>query len=95
MYERKIQDLKRKNYYLSIEEKKKIKAYVIAHPELSQSKIAEHFGVSRGLISNIQRTPSKYEYYERKISELTNLVNKQHNRIFQLECELRKLTLKK
>jgi predicted DNA-binding protein YlxM (UPF0122 family) len=95
MYERKIQDLKRKNYYLSIEEKKKIKAYVIAHPELSQSKIAEHFGVSRGLISNIQRTPTKYEYYERKISELTNLVNKQHNRIFLLECELRKLTLKK
>jgi predicted XRE-type DNA-binding protein len=95
MYERKIQDLKRKNYYLSIEEKKKIKAYVIAHPELSQSKIAEHFGVSRGLISNIQRTPTKYEYYERKISELTNLVNKQHDRIFQLECELRKLTLKK
>ena len=95
MYERKIQDLKRKNYYLSIEEKKKIKAYVIAHPELSQSKIAEHFGVSRGLISNIQRTPTKYEYYERKISELTNLVNKQHDRIFQLECELRKLMLKK
>jgi len=95
MYERKIQDLKRKNYYLSIEEKKEIKAYVIAHPELSQSKIAERFGVSRGLISNIQRTPTKYEYYERKISELTNLVNKQHDRIFQLECELRKLTLKK
>jgi len=95
MYERKITNLARKNYYLTIEEKKKIKAYVIAHPELSQSKIAEHFGVSRGLISNIQRTPTKYEYYERKISELTNLVNKQHNRIFQLECELRKLTLKK
>ena len=95
MYERKIQDLKRKNYYLSIEEKKEIKRFIQKHPELSQSKIAEHFGVSPGLISNIQRTPSKYEYYERKISELTNLVNKQHNRIFQLECELRKLTLKK
>jgi len=95
MYERKIQDLKRKNYYLSIEEKKQIKSFIQKHPELSQSKIAEHFGVSRGLISNIQRMPSRYEYYERKISELTNLVNKQHDRIFQLECELRKLTLKK
>lgn len=95
MYERKITNLARNNYYLTIEQKKEIKAYVIAHPELSQSKIADHFGVSRGLISNIQRTPTKYEYYEKKISELTNLVNKQHNKIFQLECELRKLKLKK
>lgn len=95
MYERKITNLARKNYYLTIEQKKEIKAYVIAHPELSQSKIADHFGVSRGLISNIQRTPTKYEYYEKKISELTNLVNAKSDRIFQLECELRKLKLKK
>ena len=95
MYERKITNLARKNYYLTVEQKKEIKAYVIAHPELSQSKIADHFGVSRGLISNIQRTPTKYEYYEKKISELTNQVNKQHDRIFQLECELRKGKLKK
>jgi predicted DNA-binding protein YlxM (UPF0122 family) len=70
MYEKKNNPIGRKNYYLTIEQKKEIKDYVIAHPELSQEKIAELFGVSRTIISNIQRTPSKYELYEKKIEQL-------------------------
>jgi hypothetical protein len=70
MYEKKNNPIGRKNYYLTIEQKKEIKDYVIAHPELSQEKIAAHFGVSRTIISNTQRTPSKDERYELKIAQL-------------------------
>jgi len=70
MYEKKNNPIGRKNYYLTIEQKKEIKDYVIAHPELSQEKIAAHFGVSRTIISNTQRTPSKDERYEKKIEQL-------------------------
>jgi hypothetical protein len=70
MYEKKNTTLARKNYYLTIEQKKEIKDYVIAHPELSQEKIAAHFGVSRTIVSNTQRTPSKDERYEIKIAQL-------------------------
>jgi predicted DNA-binding protein YlxM (UPF0122 family) len=70
MYEKKNTTLARKNYYLTIEQKKEIKDYVIAHPELSQEKIAAHFGVSRTIVSNTQRTPSKDELYEKKIAQL-------------------------
>jgi hypothetical protein len=70
MYEKKNNPIGRKNYYLTIEQKKEIKDYVIAHPELSQEKIAAHFGVSRTVISNTQRTPSKDERYELKIAQL-------------------------
>jgi len=85
MYEKKITNLARKNYYLTIEQKQAIKDYVIAHPEISQDKIAAHFGVSRGLISNIQRTPAKYELYEKKISELVAENQILHNRITELQ----------
>jgi len=70
MYEKKNNPIGRKNYYLTIEQKKEIKDYVIAHPELSQEKIAAHFGVSRTVISNTHRTPSKDERYEKKIEQL-------------------------
>jgi len=85
MYEKKITNLARKNYYLTIEQKQAIRDYVIAHPEISQDKIAAHFGVSRGLISNIQRTPAKYELYEKKISELVAENQILHNRIAELK----------
>lgn len=94
MYEKKITNLARKNYYLTIEQKKEIRDYVIAHPEISQDKIAHHFGVSRGLISNIQRTPAKYELYEKKISELLNQLNKAADTIFKLQNEILKLKRK-
>jgi len=85
MYEKKITNLARKNYYLTIEQKQAIKDYVIAHPEISQDKIAAHFGVSRGLISNIQRTPAKYELYEKKIEQLVAENQILHNRITALK----------
>jgi hypothetical protein len=91
MYEKKNNPIGRKNYYLTIEQKKEIKDYVIAHPELSQEKIAAHFGVSRTIISNTQRTPDKYEFYEKKISELTNQLNKAADNIFKLQNEILKL----
>ena len=90
MYEKKITNLARKNYYLTIEQKKEIKDYVIAHPEISQDKIAHHFGVSRGLISNIQRTPAKHELYEKKIEQLVQENQILHNRITALQKQLTK-----
>jgi len=94
MYEKKNNPIGRKNYYLTIEQKKEIKDYVIAHPELSQEKIAAHFGVSRTIISNIHRTPDKYERYEKKISELTNQLNKAADNIFKLQNEILRLKRK-
>jgi predicted DNA-binding protein YlxM (UPF0122 family) len=94
MYEKKNNPIGRKNYYLTIEQKKEIKDFVIAHPELSQEKIAEFFGVSRTIISNIQRTPSKYEHYEKKISELLNNLNKAADTIFRLQNEILRLKRK-
>jgi predicted DNA-binding protein YlxM (UPF0122 family) len=85
MYEKKNNPIGRKNYYLTIEQKKEIKDYVIAHPELSQEKIAAHFGVSRTIISNIHRTPDKYERYEKKIEQLVAENTILHNRIAALQ----------
>jgi hypothetical protein len=85
MYEKKNNPIGRKNYYLTIEQKKEIKDYVIAHPELSQEKIAAHFGVSRTVISNTHRTPDKYELYEKKIEQLVAENTILHNRIAALQ----------
>jgi predicted XRE-type DNA-binding protein len=85
MYEKKNNPIGRKNYYLTIEQKKEIKDYVIAHPEFSQEKIAEFFGVSRTVISNTQRTPDKYERYEKKIEQLVAENTILHNRITALQ----------
>jgi hypothetical protein len=94
MYEKKNNPIGRKNYYLTIEQKKEIKDYVIAHPELSQEKIAAHFGVSRTIISNTQRTPDKYELYEKEILRLTNDLNKAADNIFKLQNEILRLKRK-
>ena len=91
MYEKKNNHTGSKNYYLTIEQKQEIKDYVIAHPELSQEKIAEHFCVSRTIISNIQRTPDKYAHYEKEISRLTNQLNRAADNIFKLQNEILKL----
>ena len=91
MYEKKNNHTGRTNNYLTIEQKQEIKDYVIAHPELSQEKIAEHFCVSRTIISNIQRTPDKYAYYEKEISRLTNQLNRAADNIFKLQNEILKL----
>ena len=89
MYEKKNNPIGRKNYYLTIEQKKEIKDYVIAHPELSQEKIAAHFGVSRTIISNTQRTPDKYELYEKKIEQLVAENTILHNRIAALQKQIK------
>jgi len=90
MYEKKNNPIGRKNYYLTIEQKQEIKEYVIAHPELSQEKIAAHFGVSRTIISNTQRTPDKYELYEKKIEQLMQENTILHNRIAALQKQTSK-----
>lgn len=89
MYEKKNNPIGRKNYYLTIEQKKEIKDYVIAHPELSQEKIAAHFGVSRTIISNTHRMPSKDELYEKKIEQLVAENTILHNRIAELQKQIK------
>jgi predicted DNA-binding protein YlxM (UPF0122 family) len=94
MYEKKITNLARKNYYLTPEQKQEIRDYVIAHPDMPQVKIAEHFGVSRTIVYNIHSAPIKREHYERKISELLNQLNKAGDTIFKLQNEILKLKRK-
>jgi len=89
MYEKKNNPIGRKNYYLTIEQKKEIKDYVIAHPELSQEKIAAHFGVSRTIISNIQRKPHQYERYEIKIARLMKEKEILQDRIAELQKQIK------
>ena len=90
MKERKSQHLTRKNYYLTPAERLRIREYILNNPKLTQQQVGDHFGFSRGTISNISREPRHREYYEKKINELTNLVNILHNKVFQLECKLHK-----
>jgi hypothetical protein len=89
MYEKKNNPIGRKNYYLTIEQKKEIKDYVIAHPELSQEKIAAHFGVSRTIISNTHRTPHQYERYEIKIARLMKEKEILQDRITALQKQIK------
>ena len=90
MKTKKSTHITRKNYYLTPAERLRIREYIIANPKLTQEQVGDHFGFSRGTISNIGREPLHKEYYEKKISELMNLVNIQSNRLFQLECKLHK-----
>jgi predicted DNA-binding protein YlxM (UPF0122 family) len=94
MYEKKNNPIDRKNYYLTPEQKQEIKDYVIAHPDMPQIKIAEHFGVSRTIVYNIHNVPLKREHYERKISELLNQLNRAADTIFKLQNEILKLKRK-
>jgi len=89
MYEKKNNPIGRKNYYLTIEQKKEIKDYVIAHPELSQEKIAAHFGVSRTIISNTHRRPDQYERYEIKIARLMKEKEILQDRIAELKKQIK------
>jgi predicted DNA-binding protein YlxM (UPF0122 family) len=91
MYEKKNNHTGRTNYYLTIEQKQEIKDYVIAHPDMPQIKIAEHFGVSRTVVYNIHNAPLKREYYEKEISRLTNQLNRAADNIFKLQNEILKL----
>lgn len=90
MKTKKSTHITRKNYYLTPAEKATIREYIQKNPNLTQPQIAEHFNISRGTVSNINREPRHREYYEKKINELTNLVNILHNKVFQLECKLHK-----
>ena len=90
MYEKKNNPIDRKNYYLTPEQKKEIKDYVIAHPDMPQIKIAEHFGVSRTVVYNIYNAPLKREHYEKKIEQLTTENQILHNRIAALQKQLLK-----
>jgi predicted DNA-binding protein YlxM (UPF0122 family) len=94
MYEKKNNPIDRKNYYLTPEQKKEIRDYVIAHPDMPQIKIAEHFGVSRTVVYNIHNAPLKREYYEKEISRLTNQLNRAADNIFKLQNEILKLKRK-
>ena len=94
MYEKKNNPIDRKNYYLTPEQKQEIKDYVIAHPDMPQIKIAEHFGVSRTVVYNICNAPLKREHYEKEISRLTNQLNRAADNIFKLQNEILKLKRK-
>jgi hypothetical protein len=76
MKTKKSTHITRKNYYLTPAERLRIREYIIANPKLTQEQVGDHFGFSRGTISNIGREPLHKEYYEKKISQLTN-----HNNI--------------
>lgn len=91
MYEKKTTNLTRKDYYLTAEQKLKIKDYMIVNPEMTQVAMAKHFGVSRTVIYNIQIAPTRRAEYEKKISELINQYNSAADKILRLESEIIKL----
>jgi len=55
MRERKATHITRKNYYLTAADIKKIKAFMRANPDLTNTFFADKFGVSRTTISNIKK----------------------------------------
>jgi transcriptional regulator with XRE-family HTH domain len=55
-YIKKAKHITRKNYYLTPDEKAEIKIFILNNPGLTQPQLAEKLGVSRGTISNIQRS---------------------------------------
>lgn len=89
--QRKATHITRKNYYLTLEEKLFIRQYIHAHPNLTRVQVGEHFGISRGTVTNISKIPYRKEHYDKMISELTNLKNQMADRIFNLELEIRHL----
>lgn len=91
MKTKKSTHLTRKNYYLTPAERLRIREYILNNPKLTQQQVGDHFGFSRGTISNISREPRHREYYEKKINELLNLVNTQSNTIFQLRNKILRL----
>lgn len=91
MKTKKSTHITRKNYYLTPAERLRIREYILNNPKLTQQQVGDHFGVSRGTISNISREPRHREYYEKKINELLNLVNTQSNTIFQLRNKILRL----
>jgi 23S rRNA C2498 (ribose-2'-O)-methylase RlmM len=56
--------------------------------------VGEHFGISRGTVTNISKIPYRKEHYDKMISELTNLKNQMADRIFNLELETKQLQSK-
>ncbi len=76
MKERKSTHITRKNYYLTPAERLRIREYIIANPTLTQEQVGDHFGFSRGTISNINREPRHKEYYENNIGKTSLMLLK-------------------
>ena len=91
MKQRKATHITRKNYYLTLEEKMFIRTYIHANPHLTRVQVGDHFGISRGTVTNISKIPYRKEHYDKMIFELTNLKNAMANRIFHLEIEIHQL----
>ena len=102
MKERKATHITRKNYYLTPAEKATIREYIQKNPNLTQPQIAEHFGISRGTVSNIKldKTADVYNHpvykalreelrHARNLnSEHRNTINQMANRIHNLELRI-------
>ncbi len=92
--QRKATHITRKNYYLTLDEKFFIRNYIHANPNLTQTQIGDHFGVSRGTISNINRMPYHKEHYEKMIFELTNTKNAMAARLAAMDLKIMQLQTK-
>lgn len=102
MKERKATHITRKNYYLTPAEKSRIREYIQKNPNLTQPQIAEHFGISRGTVSNIKldKTADVYNHpvykalkeklrqNEKQIFNDRNTINQMANRIHNLELRI-------
>ena len=85
---------KREGYFLTPSERATIRNYILENPRLTYGKISERFGISVSTVHYVKKEPMHKEYYEKKISELMNLVNIQSSRIFQLQNKILRLERK-
>ena len=80
--------MKRSTYFLTKAERTFIRQYALNNPNLTHEQIGDHFGVAKSTVHNIKREAQNREYYEKKISELTNQLNKAADNIFKLQNEI-------
>lgn len=86
--------MKRSTHFLTKAERTFIRQYALNNPNLTHEQVGDHFGVAKSTVHNIKREAQNREYYEKKISELTNQLNKAADNIFKLQNEILRLKRK-
>lgn len=84
----------RDGYFLTKAERQFILQYINDNPNLTYEQIGDHFRIAKSTVHNIKREARNREYYEKKISELTNQINLMAEQMFKLKNEILRLQRK-
>jgi hypothetical protein len=85
---------KREGYFLTQSERATIRRFILENPHLTYEKIGERFGICNSTVHYVKKEPMNKEYYEKKISELTNQLTLAGNTIFKLQNKILRLERK-